>query len=60
MGTLVYSYSSYTEDVANLNNQRLSLGLAYRHKALRNSATVGYLFGGESSFYFLKQYLLFN
>lgn len=51
MGTLVYSYSSYTEDIANLNNQRLSAGLSLRHKALRNSATVGYLFGGESSFF---------
>ena len=51
MGTLAYSYSSYTEDVANLNNQRLSAGLSLRHKALRNSATVGYLFGGESSFF---------
>jgi hypothetical protein len=51
MGTLVYSYSSYTEDVANLNNQRLSAGLSLRLKALRNSATVGYLFGGEPSFF---------
>lgn len=51
MGTLAYSYSSYSEDVANLNNQRLSAGLSLRHKALRNSATVGYLFGGESSFF---------
>lgn len=53
MGTLVYSYSSYTEDVANLNNQRLSAGLSLRHKALRNSATVGYLFG--VSLLFLSQ-----
>jgi hypothetical protein len=51
MGTLVYSYSSYTEDVANLNNQRVSAGLSLRKRPFRNSLSAGYLFGGERSFY---------
>lgn len=49
MATAVYSYSSYTQDVADLNNQRVTVGLSYRRKWFRNSLTVGYLFGGASS-----------
>ena len=45
----VYSYSSYTQDVADLNNHRISAGLSFRKKWFRNSFTAGYLFGGASS-----------
>ena len=49
MATAVYSYSSYTQDVAELNNQRITAGLSYRKKWFRNALTAGYLFGGASS-----------
>ena len=49
LATGVYSYSSYTQDVADLNNHRISAGLSYRKKWFRNSLTSGYLFGGASS-----------
>lgn len=49
MATAVYSYSSYTQDVADLNNQRITAGLSYRKKWFRNTLTGGYLFGGASS-----------
>ena len=49
LATGVYSYSSYTQDVADLNNHRISIGLSYRKKWFRNSLTAGYLFGGASS-----------
>ncbi|MGB1080732.1 MAG: hypothetical protein ACPGYI_05200 [Flavobacteriaceae bacterium] len=49
MATAVYSYSSYTQDVADLNNQRITAGLSYRKKWFRNALTAGYLFGGASS-----------
>jgi hypothetical protein len=51
LATGVYSYSSYTQDVADLNNHRISLGLSFRKKWFRNSLTTGYLFGGASSFF---------
>ncbi len=49
LATGVYSYSSYTQDVADLNNHRISAGLSFRKKWFRNSFTAGYLFGGASS-----------
>ncbi len=49
LATGVYSYSSYTQDVADLNNHRISIGLSYRKKWFRNSLTAGYLFGGASA-----------
>jgi len=49
MATAVYSYSSYTQDVADLNNQRITAGLSFRKKWFRNALTAGYLFGGASS-----------
>jgi hypothetical protein len=45
----VYSYSSYSQDVADLNNHRLTAGLSFRKKWFRNTLTMGYLFGGASS-----------
>ena len=51
MATGVYSYTSFTEDVADLNNQRVSLSLSYRNKWFRNALSGGYLFGGNSSSY---------
>jgi hypothetical protein len=45
----VYSYSSYSQDVADLNNHRLTAGLSFRKKWFRNTLTLGYLFGGASS-----------
>ena len=51
MATGVYSYTSFTEDVADLNNQRVSLSLSYRAKWFRNALSGGYLFGGNSSSY---------
>jgi len=51
MATMVYSYSSYTADVANLNNQRISGSLSLRIKPFRNSLSAGYLFGGEPAHY---------
>ena len=51
MATGVYSYTSFTEDVADLNNQRFSLSLRYRAKWFRNALSGGYLFGGNSSSY---------
>jgi hypothetical protein len=51
MATGVYSYTSFTEDVADLNNQRVSLSLSYRNKWFRNALSGGYLFGGNTSSY---------
>lgn len=51
MATGVYSYTSFTEDVADLNNQRVSLSLSYRAKWFRNALSGGYLFGGNRSSY---------
>jgi hypothetical protein len=51
MATGVYSYTSFTEDVAELNNQRVSLSLSYRNKWFRNALSGGYLFGGNTSSY---------
>ncbi len=51
MATVVYSYTSFTEDVADLNNQRVSLSLSYRNKWFRNALSGGYLFGGNTSSY---------
>ena len=51
MATGVYSYTSFTEDVADLNNQRVSLSLSYRNKWFRNALSGGYLFGGNTSIY---------
>ena len=51
MATGVYSYTNFTEDVADLNNQRVSLSLSYRNKWFRNALSGGYLFGGNTSSY---------
>ena len=51
MATGVYSYTSFTEDVADLNNQRVSLSLSYRNKWFRNALSGGHLFGGNTSSY---------
>ena len=51
LATGVYSFSSYTQDVADLNNHRISTGLSFRKKWFRNSLTAGFLFGGASSFF---------
>lgn len=51
MATVMYSYTTFTEDVADLNNQRVSLSLSYRKKWFRNVLSGGYLFGGNSSSY---------
>ena len=45
----VYSYSSYSQDVADLNNHRLTAGLSFNKKWFRKTLTLGYLFGGASS-----------
>ena len=52
LATGVYSYTTFTEDVADLNNQRVSLSLSYRAKWFRNALSGGYLFGGNRSSYF--------
>lgn len=51
LATGVYSYSWYTQDVADLNNHRISSGLSFRKKWFRNSLTAGCLFGGASSWF---------
>ena len=51
LATGVYSYTTFTEDVADLNNQRVSLSLSYRAKWFRNALSGGYLFGGNRSSY---------
>lgn len=51
MATVMYSYTTFTEDVADLNNQRVSLSLSYRKKWFRNALSGGYLFGSNSSSY---------
>ena len=52
VATAAYSYTTFTEDVADLNNQRVSLSLSYRAKWFRNALSGGYLFGGNRSSYF--------
>lgn len=52
VATVAYSYTTFTEDVADLNNQRVSLSLSYRAKWFRNALSGGYLFGGNRSSYF--------
>ena len=51
VATAAYSYTTFTEDVADLNNQRVSLSLSYRVKRYRNALSGGYLFGGNRSSY---------
>lgn len=51
LASATYSYSSFSQDVAELNNQRLSASLSYRKKWFRNTTTFGYLFGGVSSYF---------
>lgn len=51
LATGIYSYSSFTQDVADLNNHRLTASISYRKKWFRNSLTAGYLFGGRSSIF---------
>ena len=51
VATVAYSYTTFTEDVADLNNQRFSLSLSYRAKWFRNALSGGYLFGGNRSSY---------
>lgn len=51
VATAAYSYTTFTEDVADLNNQRVSLSLSYRAKWFRNALSGGYLFGGNRSIY---------
>lgn len=51
MATGMYSYTTFTKDVADLNNQRVSLSLSYRKKWFRNVLSGGYLFGGDSLSY---------
>jgi len=51
MATVMYSYTAFTEDVADLNNQRVSLSLSYQKKWFRNALSGGYLFGSNSSCY---------
>lgn len=51
LATGVYSYTAFTNDVANLNDQRASLSLSYRNKWFRNSMSGGYLFGGTAAYY---------
>lgn len=51
VATAAYSYTTFTEDVADLNNQRVSLSLSYRAKQFRNALSGGYLFGGNRSSY---------
>ena len=51
VATVAYSYTTFTEDVADLNNQRVSLSLSYRAKWFRNTLSGGYLFGGNRSSY---------
>ena len=51
VATAAYSYTTFTEDVADLNNQRVSLSLSYRAKWFRNAISGGYLFGGNRSSY---------
>ena len=52
VATAAYSYTTFKEDVADLNNQRVSLSLSYRAKWFRNALSGGYLFGGNRSSYF--------
>ncbi len=47
--TGIYSYSSFSQDIANLNNQRLTTSLSFRNKGFRNSLSAGYLFGGTNT-----------
>ena len=47
--TGIYSYSSFSQDIANLNNQRLTTSVSFRKKAFRNALSAGYLFGGIST-----------
>lgn len=49
--TGIYSYSTFSQNVADLNNQRLMASISYRKKWFRNSLSAGYLFGGASSSY---------
>lgn len=51
VATAAYSYTTFTEDIADLNNQRVSLSLSYRAKWFRNALSGGYLFGGNRSSY---------
>lgn len=51
LATAVYSHTFFTQDVADLNNHRLSASLSYRKKWFRNSLSAGYLFGGTPSHY---------
>jgi hypothetical protein len=51
VATAAYSYTTFTEDIADLNNQRVSLSLSYRAKQFRNALSGGYLFGGNRSSY---------
>ena len=51
MATDMYSYTTFTEDVADLNNQRVSLSLSFRKKWFRNVLSGSYLFGGDSLSY---------
>jgi hypothetical protein len=51
VATAAYSYTTFTEDVADLNNQRVSLSLSYRAKWFRNALSGGYLFGDNRSSY---------
>ena len=59
VATAAYSYTTFTEDVADLNNQRVSLSLSYRAKWFRNALSGGYLFGGNRSSY-LSNNIYFN
>ena len=59
VATVAYSYTTFTEDVADLNNQRVSLSLSYRAKWFRNALSGGYLFGGNRSSY-LSNNIYFN
>lgn len=49
--TGIYSYSTFSQDVADLNNQRLMASISYRKKWFRNSISGGYLFGGLRASY---------
>lgn len=51
LASLAYSYSSYSQDVADLNNQRVSASISYRKNKFRNATTAGYLFGGLHSYF---------
>ena len=59
VATAAYSYTTFTEDIADLNNQRVSLSLSYRAKQFRNALSGGYLFGGNRSSY-LSNNIYFN